>query len=171
MRFELGNDYCLRKFLYGDAVSLASHADNKEIAINLRDSFPNPYTLEHARAWINHVKNYENKTRFVITYCDEAIGEIGFLAQLDVHRFSAEIGYWLSQKHWGQGVMSKAVHLISQYAFEQYDFVRLFADVVEYNEGSIKLLNRCEYVLEGVFKKNIFKYDKFYDHLIYALYR
>ena len=171
MRFELGDNYCLRSFLYGDALSLAKHGDNKEIAKNLRDSFPNPYTLEHARVWIQYVKEYESKTRFVIAHCDEAVGEIGFVSQADVHRFSAEIGYWLSQEHWGKGVMSKAVSLISQYAFEQCELVRLFADVVEHNQGSCKVLEKCGYKLEGVFQKHIFKGDQFYDQYIYALIR
>ncbi|MDP0562707.1 MAG: GNAT family N-acetyltransferase [Candidatus Endonucleobacter sp. (ex Gigantidas childressi)] len=171
MRFELGDDYCIRSFLYGDAISLAKHADNKEISKNLRDSFPSPYTLEHARLWIRYVKEHESTTRFVISHKDEAIGEIGFLAQADVHRFSAEIGYWLSEDHWGKGIMSKTIALVSNYAFEKHKIVRIYADVVEYNKGSCKVLEKCGFKLEAVFQKHVFKYEKFYNQYLYALVR
>lgn len=168
MRFELGNGYCIRSFLYGDAPSLAEHGNNSEIARMLRDSFPHPYTLEHARAWIQHIKEYESDSRFVIAHKADAIGEIGFVVQTDVHRYSAEIGYWLSEAHWGRGVMTDAVNAISDYAFERFSLMRLFADVVEYNRGSCKVLERCSYRLEGILRRNICKDERFYDHLVYA---
>ncbi len=171
MRIELGNDYCLRSFLYGDAPALVKHGDDIEVAKYLRDSFPSPYTIEHARAWIQYVKEHESDTRFVIANKDEAIGEIGFVRQDDVHRFSAEIGYWLSQEHWGNGVMSKAVSQVSQYAFEKFEIIRLFADVVEHNQGSSRVLEKCGYKLEGVFQKHIYKDSDFHDQLVYALVR
>ena len=171
MRIELGNDYSLRHFYYGDAMALTKHGNNPNIARNLRDSFPTPYTIAHARAWIQHVKEHEAKTRFIIAYKDQAIGEIGFLPQWDVHRFTAEIGYWMSEEHWGKGVMGKAVAEVSQYAFKTTDIVRLFADVVEYNIGSCKVLEKCGFKREAVFRNNIFKDGEFYDHFIFGLYR
>ncbi|AMO57826.1 GNAT family N-acetyltransferase [Endozoicomonas montiporae] len=168
MQFDLGGGYCVRSFLYGDASSLSRHGNNAKIARNLRDSFPNPYSIEHARAWIQHVKEYEADTRFIIASGQEAIGEIGFVTQLDVHRFSAEIGYWVSEEHWGKGIMSKAVAYVSDYAFAKKKIVRLFADVVEYNEGSCKVLERCGYQCEGVLRKHIYKGERFYDQFLYA---
>ncbi|MGI9276767.1 MAG: GNAT family N-acetyltransferase [Endozoicomonas sp.] len=172
MRFDLGDGYSLRSFLYGDATSLARHGNNHKIARNLRDSFPHPYTVEHARAWIQHIKEHEPDTRFVIANArNEAIGEIGFVIQLDVHRYTAEIGYWLSEDHWGSGVMSKALAEVSQYAFREKGLVRLFADVQEKNEGSSRVLEKCGYQLEGVFRKHIYKEDQHSDQYVYALVR
>ena len=170
MHFDLGDGYSLRSFLYGDASSLARHGNNQKIARNLRDSFPHPYTVEHARAWIQHVKENENKTRFVITnQHNEAIGEIGFVVQLDVHRFTAEIGYWLSEDHWGRGVMSRAVACVADFAFNEMGLVRLFADVQENNESSGRVLMKCGFQLEGVFRKHIFKDGQHVSQYVYAL--
>ncbi len=169
MRFELGNGYCLRSFLYGDAIAIARHADNKNIEKNLRDSFPHPYTLEHARVWIQYVKEHEPKTRFVIAFHDEAVGEIGFVYQTDVYRFTAEIGYWLSEDHWGKGVMSKALKFVTEYAFENFDLVRIYADVVEYNKGSCAVLEKCGFKLEGILHKHCYKDGRFFDQYLYAL--
>lgn len=168
MHFDIGNGYSVRSFLYGDASALSRHGNNLNIARNLRDSFPHPYTIEHARAWIQHVKENESANRFVIACGPEAIGEIGFVAQLDVHRHSAEIGYWISEQHWGKGVMSKALGCVSDYAFERQNIVRLFADVVEYNQGSSRVLDKCGYQLEGVLRKHIFKGEEFFDQLLFS---
>ena len=171
MHIDLGNGYCLRRFLYGDVISLAKHGDNYEIAKNLRDSFPQPYTVEHARAWVQHVKEHEAKTRFAIDYRGEAIGEIGFVVQLDVHRFGAEIGFWLSQEHWGKGVMYGALTYVCQYAFDEMELVRIYADVKAQNLGSCRVLEKCGFKLEGTFKKHIYKEGQFVDQLVYALVR
>ncbi len=171
MQIDLGNGYSLRSFLYGDAPSLARSGNNYNIARNLRDSFPHPYSIEHARAWIQHVKEHESKTRFVIAYENEAIGEIGFVVQLDVHRYTAEIGYWLSENHWGKGIMGKAISWVSEYAFNDLGMVRLFADVVEHNTGSCKVLEKCGFQLEGVFRNHIYKDDEFFNQYVYALIR
>lgn len=169
MRIDLGNGYCIRNFLYGDAPALARHGNNEKIARNLRDSFPYPYTIEHARAWIQHVKEHEVDTRFVIDHEGEAIGEIGFVVQLDVHRYAAEIGYWLSEQHWGRGVMTKVVATVSEYALNEMGLVRLFADVVEHNKGSARVLENCGYKLEGVFRKHIYKNDEYFDQHVFGL--
>lgn len=169
MRIDLGNDYNLRRFLYGDAIALAKHGNNYKIARNLRDSFPHPYTVEHARAWIQHVKEHESDTRFIISHEEEAIGEIGFVRQLDVHRFAAEIGYWMSEDHWGKGVGSRALSEVSRYAFEKHGLVRLFADVAEHNVGSCRILEKCGFQLEAVFRNHIYKEDQFYNQYVYGL--
>ena len=171
MYVDLGNGYSLRHFYYGDALSLAKHGNNYNVARNLRDSFPHPYTIEHARAWIQHVKEHESKTRFIIAYEDEAIGEIGFVAQLDVHRFTAEIGYWMSEDHWGKGVMGNAIAWVCQYARDKMGMVRIFADVVEHNAGSCKVLEKNGFVREAIFRKHIFKEGEFFDQYVFALVR
>ena len=91
MRIDFGNGYTLRHFYYGDAPYLSEHGNNPNVASTMRDSFPSPYTLEHARAWVQYVKSELSDSRFALAFEDKAIGEIGFVAQVDVHRFSAEL--------------------------------------------------------------------------------
>ncbi len=171
MRFDLGNGYCIRSFLYGDAASLARHGNNWEIAKNLRDSFPTPYTIEHARVWIQHIKEHEADSRFVIDFEGEAIGEIGFVKQLDVHRYVAEIGYWISQAHWGKGIMTKALSRVCQYAMDDQGVVRLYADVVDHNLGSARLLEKVGFQKEAVFRKHIYKGEEYFDQFVFGLLR
>ena len=53
----------------------------------------------------------------------EVIGGIGLTFQQDVHRRSAEIGYWLGQPFSGRGIAAAALAAVSEYAFAEHDLV------------------------------------------------
>lgn len=164
----LGNGFVIRNFLYGDASGLARNGDNPNIAINQRESFPSPYTIEQARNWIQYVRDNEQGRRFVIANDKEAIGEIGISILPDVHCYTAEIGFWIGEPYWGQGLMTKAVDWMVQYCFDELALKRIYADVVEYNVPSMRVLQKCGFELEGVLRKNIYKNKNFYDQFVYA---
>lgn len=168
MNIQLTDEVSLRSLLYGDASGLAKHGDNPNIAVNQRESFPVPYTIDFARHWIQHAKKHETESRFVIATDKEAIGEIGFFVQGDVHRNSAELSFWISEDYWSKGIVTQAVNHIAEYAFRQQGIKRLFSDVIAYNIGSQKVLIKCGFHLEGILRKNIFKNGKYYDQLVYA---
>src|SRR5205809_5716912 len=109
-------NYHIRSWQLTDEQALVKYANNKNIWINLRDRFPNPYTLVAARNWLKTATHQIPETNFVITYYDEAIGGIGFILQDDVYKKSAEIGYWLAEEFWHRGITTAAVKIITQYA-------------------------------------------------------
>jgi RimJ/RimL family protein N-acetyltransferase len=74
---------------------------------NLRDEFPHPYTVGDAEKFIAHVVTLKPKTIFAIATEDEAIGSMGIIPGVDVHRFTAEMGYWLGEPFWGRGIMTQ----------------------------------------------------------------
>jgi len=87
-------DKCiLRKWEHSDLRSLIKNANNYNIAINMRDIFPFPYTLEDGEKWIELVENEESDCNFAITINNEAIGGIGLNIGEDIERISAEVGY------------------------------------------------------------------------------
>ncbi len=70
-----------------------------KIRINLRDIFPHPYTIANAEAFLSIVTEDDPKTVFAIANEVEAIGSIGLVLGKDVHRFTAELGYWLAEPY------------------------------------------------------------------------
>ena len=104
----------LRAWRTEDAESLAQAANNPEIARNLRNVFPNPYTLDNAIWYINDSIANEGKKQisYAIEIEGRAVGSIGIFVKDDVYEKSAELGYWLAEDYWRKGVMTKAVQMI-----------------------------------------------------------
>src|SRR4051794_35783281 len=116
MEIHLENG-AVRSWRPGDRDSLARHANDRAVWIHLRDRFPHPYTTADADGWLAHVAGVEPETHFAIAVGREAVGGIGIEPQADVHRRSAEIGYWLGREVWGRGLATAAVRVIGDWAF------------------------------------------------------
>lgn len=164
-----GKHFHLRKWTMEDVDSLVHHANNIRIAENLRDGFPHPYTPRDAEKWIQMVINNSEDVIFAIDVEGEACGGIGLHGGKDVYRFNAEIGYWLSQKHWGKGIMTEAVGLLVDYGFTHHKWIRIHAGVFHTNEASMKVLQKCGFKEEARFSRSVKKGDQFLDEHIYSI--
>jgi RimJ/RimL family protein N-acetyltransferase len=161
----------LRPFRNGDQASITRYANNRRIWINLRDRFPHPYTRADADAWIRQVAGQDPPAHYGIAIDDEVVGGIGLTLQEDVHRRSAEIGYWLGEPFWGRGIMSEVVPAFTAYAFATFDVCRLYATVFEWNQASARILEKAGYFLEGRLRKSVTKDGQTIDQLLYAYVR
>lgn len=158
----------LRPWSYDDVNALVAAANDRDVSATLRDSFPYPYRKEHAIDWITYALEVIPVCHFAIVVDGKASGGIGLTLQRDVFRYSAEIGYWLAKEHWGKGIMSQAVQAVSDYALHELGMTRVFAGTFDNNAASGRILEKAGFVLEGRLSKAIFKYDCFYDQLIYG---
>ena len=164
-------DYKLRKWEKSDLESLVEHANNLNIAKWLTNQFPFPYTDEDGKNYLDLVKE-DNPTKiFAIEVEGKAVGSIGIFPQSDIHEKSAEIGYWLSEQYWRNGIMSKAVQEVVQYGFETFDIVRIFARPFSTNTGSQKVLEKAGFELEAKLKQALYKNGEYFDELIYVKFR
>lgn len=164
-------EFELRPLSESDAESIAMHANNKKIADNLTNAFPHPYAIGDARAFISDcIKKEGNKQLIRAIIVDgEAAGTIGVFVKDDIHERSAELGYWLSEKFWGSGIVTEAAKRMTALAFETFDIIRIYAEPFEYNTGSKRVLEKAGFALEGVLRKSVAKNGKTFDSCIYAL--
>lgn len=158
----------LRPWRSGDEESLVEHANDRRVSIQLRDRFPYPYTMEDARQWISVAEKQAPVTSFAIEVGGCAVGGIGLIVGEDVFRRSAELGYWLGVRLWGQGLMTEAVRLVTEHGFEQMDLVRNFAGVFESNPASARVLEKAGYTLESRMRKAAVKEGRILDQLLYV---
>jgi RimJ/RimL family protein N-acetyltransferase len=165
------NKYTLRTWQPGDEESLIHNANNRNVWINLRDSFPHPYTSADARNWIQKANTEAPVRNFAIVVEGKAVGGIGFIPREDVYRKSAEIGFWLGEEYWGRGIMTEALRAVTEYAFANYDLCRLYAGVFEWNQASMRVLEKAGYHLEARLKKSVTKEGKTIDEFLYATIR
>ena len=160
----------IRPLELSDIAELAKIANNKKIWDNLRNYIPFPYMESDAEFFIDLTKKEDPKQTFGIEYNGKLSGVIALVIQKDVYKKSAEIGYWIGEPFWGNGIATKAVKLITEYGFEKLNLNRIYTGVFEYNTASMKVLEKNGYEREGIFKNAILKNDKVYDeHRFYIL--
>ena len=161
----------VRSWEWRDREAIVRHANNRNVSINLRDRFPYPYTVSDARNWLEGVVGRKPETNFAIDVAGEAVGGIGFTLQPDVGRRSAEIGYWLGEEFWGRGIATDALIAVTDHAFANYDLCRIYAHVFEWNEASVRVLEKAGYAFEGRLIKSVTKDGQTIDQLMYAVIR
>ncbi len=167
MRLALA--HCVvRSWEFADAASVPGHANNRRIWLNLRDRFPHPYTTSDSERFIRYVRGSTVETNFAIEVDGEAAGGIGFMPNQDVERISAEVGYWLGERHWGRGICTEALAAVSEYALAQHGLTRLYALPFAHNLASCRVLEKAGYVLEGTLRRSAIKDGQICDQKLYA---
>ena len=161
----------LRPWREGDEDSLVRHASNRRIWNNVRDFFPHPYTPRDANAWVRSNKSHQQPNNLAVEINGQAVGNIGFTVKDDIYRYNAEIGYWLSEDYWGQGIMTEALPLMTDYIFRNFQVNRLFACVLEGNIGSMRVLEAAGYRHEAIHRKAAVKNNQYLDEHIFAMLR
>jgi RimJ/RimL family protein N-acetyltransferase len=151
-----------------DADSLVRQANNINVARQLRDRFPHPYTRANASAFLKAATSAPEPSNLAIEVSDQAIGAIGYVPGLDVERYSAEIGYWLGQDYWRRGIATEALVLVTAHVFDTLNMLRLFALPFADNAGSIRVLEKAGYVREAILRSSSVKYGQPRNQLLYA---
>ena len=151
-----------------DAEAVVREANNINVARQLRDRFPHPYTRENANAFLKAATTAAETSNLAIDVDGEAAGAIGYVPGIDVERYSAEIGYWLGESHWGHGIATEALLLVTDHVFGTVNLLRLFALPFADNAGSMRVLEKAGYVREAILRSSSVKYGQPRDQALYA---
>lgn len=152
-----------------DAEQLASLDNNMNIWNNVRDYFPHPYAIKDADFFINLTLQKNPKLTLGKDFNNCLYGVVSLVKQNDIYQHSAELSYWLGEPFGGKGIPTEAVKLITKYGFSELRLQRLFAGVFEYNKSSIRVLEKCDFQIEGIAKKGLIKNQKIWDEYRYAI--
>ncbi|MBP5605937.1 MAG: GNAT family N-acetyltransferase [Ruminiclostridium sp.] len=161
----------IREWRSSDAADLAAALSNKNVQDNLRDGLPFPYTEKDGLDYINAMLSADKNDTFAfaVTVDDKAIGSIGVFRQGNIHRLTAELGYYIAEEYWGKGVMTEAVKQICEYVFAKSDIIRIYAEPFSYNSASCRVLEKAGFQFEGLLRQNAVKNNKVVDMKMYAL--
>jgi RimJ/RimL family protein N-acetyltransferase len=162
----------VRDWRQDDAASLAHHANDRRIWVNLRDAFPHPYTIADATAFLATAAAMRPRTWFAVVVNGEAVGGIGYTLHGDVERVSAEIGYWLGTAFWGRGIMTAALRAVTAHAFQEHpELRRIYAVPYMTSTTSVHILEKVGYRLEGRMRQSAIKDGCVLDQFMYAILR
>jgi [ribosomal protein S5]-alanine N-acetyltransferase len=167
MLLELG-DLSVRSWRKDDLQALLHHANNPNIAANLRDQFPHPYTRRDGLDFLDFARSQDPESAFAVDYGGEAVGGVGFHLGRDISRISTEMGYWLGEEFWGRGFATRVVRAASEWAFDNYKLTRVYAFVFSHNVGSIRVLEKAGFEREGLLRRSAIKNGVVIDQILFA---
>lgn len=98
---------------------------------------------------------------------ERMLGSIG-LYRLKPEHDTAEVGYQLHPDHWGRGIMTEALEVVTRYTLGPLGFHRIEAITDPRNIASRRLLERCGYALEGITRESYVWDGMRFDSAIYG---
>lgn len=131
----------IREWRPDDARDLCKALSDAEVQKNLRDGIPYSYTEKDACEYIAAMlgANQDNIFAFAGTANDRAIGSITAFRQLNIHRYTAVLGYYIGRRYFGEnGIVTRAIKQICGHIFEDSDILRIYAALFAENAASCK---------------------------------
>jgi [ribosomal protein S5]-alanine N-acetyltransferase len=143
----------LRKPRKGDVNDFIEGMNNLKISKWLA-KVPYPYKKKDALWFINHCKKKDNYSFNIELKAEKKlIGGIGLHAY-DEFNESAEIGFWVNEKYWRQGILSEASMALIDFGFKKLKLNRLVQKAYVGNRASNLVAKKFGYKLEGTERKS-----------------
>jgi RimJ/RimL family protein N-acetyltransferase len=138
---------------------------------------PSPYGESDAVWFVNHVREGWAAGRiatFAVATAADPQSLLGMIGLHDIDRTgdpggTAEIGYWLRSSARGQGLMSRAVRLLSTWGVDELGLTRINWSAVAGNEASRNVVRSCGYHFEGTSRRGLLQRGRRLDAWIGGL--
>ena len=132
-----------------------------------------PETIERALEEIRYNQrlfSYEQSIYWAIAEkeTNRLIGSCGFNYWNRSHD-RAEISYDLSYHYWGRGIVSGAVSVLLDYGFSSMGLRRIEATVSKNNAGSVRVLEKNGFILEGTLRQQKYINGAYQDMDMYSV--
>ena len=134
----------LRPLVLVDCARVRELASDPRVARWTR--IPHPYPDGAAAKWIAASwAMWERRTGVVFAICRHDESELtGAIGLHDLHEGEMELGFWLAEAEWGQGLMTEAVRESLRFAFANFaELQRIFASCMHVNLGSMRVLQKA----------------------------
>lgn len=132
-----------------------------------------PLTSLQERSYLESIGKDHNNVIFAI----ETLEEGKLIGSMGIHRIEwtsgvATTGSIIGDKdYWGKGYGTDAKMLLLHHAFHRLGLRRICSSVISYNKRSARCLEKCGYKQEGVRKGMYFRNGKYYDQILFKLFR
>jgi len=118
---------------FDDIVRLVGDYDVSKMLTHV----PYPYSMSDAEHFFAMDQADELDMLWMITHQDELVGAISI---------GSELGYWLGQDHWGQGIMTEAGVVAIDAYFGLRDVSEIKASHFVGNDGSRRVLEKLGFI-------------------------
>lgn len=127
--------------------------------------------MEDTEHFVRHLLKIRKESGdevYTIWYKGEFAGLVGYKDSDKVNR-KTEIGYWLTEKMQGKGIMVRSVWKLTDFAFRNLDCNRVQIKVAVGNVKSAAIPRKLGFMFEGIERDGEFHTNKFFDLEIYSL--
>ena len=135
----------LRPWEESDAEVLYQYAKNPKVGPIA--GWPVHKSVEDSRTIIRNVLSAPGTYAVVFKETMLPVGSIGLIAPMQSHAQAAptewEIGYWIGEPYWGQGLIPEAVRRLQKYAFEELGCTAMWCGYYDGNEKSKRTQEKC----------------------------
>jgi [ribosomal protein S5]-alanine N-acetyltransferase len=164
----------LRPLGIDDAAAIAMRAGDKRVARYLI-AVPSPYPVSLAMRWIMARVAWWPHGRGVTFAIARRETPRALIGTVSLRRYArdrrAELGYWLGAEAWGQGFATEATDVLVDFGFRELGLSRIYAQVIDGNDASCRVLDKLGMMNEGVRRRHIRKGKKLCDVIMYGLLR
>lgn len=121
--------------------------------------------------WYDKIFKEQTGIRWGISLKDNPaiIGEICGFLNLEKQHCRTEIGYELHHDHWRKGIMKEAITAVLRYGFQEMNLNRIEAIIDPANTSSVQLLEKIDFVREGLLREYDLGQNGFDDVYMYAI--
>ena len=140
----------LRPWKESDAEALYRYACNPNIGPIA--GWPPHTSVENSREIIKTVLSAPGSYAVVLKETDETVGSVGIMTARSEIRSAkmtdseCEIGYWIGEPYWGQGLIPEAVSELIRYAFEDLQMTTIWCGYDDGNETSKRAQEKCGFI-------------------------
>ena len=144
------NRLILRGWRENDAESLYKYAQNPNIGPVA--GWQAHTSIENSREIIKTVLSADETYAVVLKQTGEIVGSIGLMmSKREIHSVEmaereGEIGFWIGEPFWGQGLIPEAVCELLRHAFEDIRLTAVLCGYYEGNEKSKRVQEKCGFV-------------------------
>ncbi len=144
----------LRPFVFGDVENVFEYATSPEWATYLANATPQPYTRLDAEEFVTRsvLGSWDIRPTFAVVLQGRVIGAIILVIEPEHGR--AEIGYSISSKYWGKGLVPEAGIAVIGWAFQAYSLDKIYARCDARNQRSWRVMEKLGMAREGLLRSH-----------------
>jgi ribosomal-protein-alanine N-acetyltransferase len=165
------DNFVLRELRAADSIAYFRYMNDENVAQYIA-SYSLPKSISHAieelRYWGGLFPGKKSiYWGIAVKDTNELIGTIGYNNIWHNHH-KGELSYDLDFAYWGQGIMAESLSQVLKFSQDFIGLVRVQATIINSNTRSIKLLEKLDFICEGLLQKYEYLHNEFRDSFMYA---
>lgn len=174
MKLNVRDNFYLSSINSDDKAAYLKHFNDDQSISDAISVIPYPYEESDADWWIQRrlkflQENGQEISFALRNYEGYLIGSIGVDDFKIGATHKAEVGYWLAKAYRGKGLMTDALGVFIEYAFDNLQLTRLTVHTLDFNHASARVLEKNQFQQEGYLRQDERTQNGIFDTLAWGL--